>query len=212
MNEILTWSSCDRNKVDLSQPRTQLHIAPNHSLTPNVALIRATPPNFSCQRNSASAAFLRSKSPRWPAERQSGGFERSVMTHPVRKTWISGLVYQQATVASIYGRGIRIIGQREVCRVCTCWGEGVPQSLRSLELPMTLYISCTKSRSGTVMSRTVMRFQESMFGTSKVLSGLKTPFRGWVTGAQGLKDNRRPIAAFMTLSRQPRVPRPGIVI
>ena len=61
---ILTWSSCDCNNVDGSQHLCG--VTTHLSLTPKGAFIRATPPNFSCQRNSASAAFLRSRSPRWP--------------------------------------------------------------------------------------------------------------------------------------------------
>ena len=40
--------------------------------------MRATPPKFSCQVNSASAAFLRNRSPRWPADRQPHEVEESL--------------------------------------------------------------------------------------------------------------------------------------
>ena len=59
------------------------------------------------------------------------------MTHPIRKTWISGLGYQRETVASICGRGIRTRGQREVRRACTCGKRGY-YGPGSLKPPLTL--------------------------------------------------------------------------
>jgi hypothetical protein len=51
------------------------------------------------------------------------------------------------------------------------------------------------------MSRTVMRFQESMFGTySNDPGGWQPPSLGLVTDAHGLKDNRRHITPSVALS------------
>ena len=207
MDEILTWSSCDRNSVGVSRPRASSCTLTHYSLTPKGAFIRATPPNLSCQRNSASAAFLRSRSPRWPAGSQPMSFDRAAVAYPIEKTRILGQGYRRETFASISGRGTRTRGRREVCRGYTCGERSCPRGLGTGQLghPRPLYgLGGIAEQDRNEVSGVNVR-------NLSPVAGSHHPW-GWVTDAHGLKDNRRPITPSMAPNMQSRAPRSGIAI